>query len=107
VITSDFARTLTPNSGEGTDHAWGGNYFIMGGAVNGGIIHGEYPSDLTDDGPLSIGRGRLIPSMSWESVLNPIAQWMGVQTEQELNYCLPNRITTGTKLIQKEEVFVA
>ncbi len=30
VQTSDFARTLNPNSGDGTDHAWGGNYMMMG-----------------------------------------------------------------------------
>ena len=106
VITSDFGRTLTANSGNGTDHAWGGNYFIMGGAVNGSRILGEYPSDITDDGPTSVGRGRLIPTLSWESVLNPIAEWMGVETQAELNYCLPNRIQTGTKLFKKEEVFV-
>merc|ERR1712000_279861 len=34
---SDFARTLTSN-GQGTDHAWGGNHFIMGGGVNGGVL---------------------------------------------------------------------
>ena len=27
---SDFARTLNPNGGDGTDHAWGGNYMMMG-----------------------------------------------------------------------------
>lgn len=30
IQTSDFARTLTPNSGIGTDHAWAGNYIMMG-----------------------------------------------------------------------------
>ncbi len=30
IQTSDFARTLSPNSGLGTDHAWGGNYIMMG-----------------------------------------------------------------------------
>ena len=30
IQTSDFARTLSPNTGEGTDHAWGGNYFMTG-----------------------------------------------------------------------------
>lgn len=105
VITSDFGRTLTANSGNGTDHAWGGNYFVMGGAVNGSRILGQYPSDITDDGPNSVGRGRLIPTLSWESILNPIAEWMGVETQAELNYCLPNRIQTGTKLFKKEEVF--
>ena len=32
---SDFGRTLTSN-GLGTDHAWGGNQIVMGGAVRGG-----------------------------------------------------------------------
>ena len=30
IQTSDFARTLNPNGGAGTDHAWGGNYMLMG-----------------------------------------------------------------------------
>ena len=79
----------------------------MGGAVKGNHIHGEYPRDITDDGPSSIGRGCLFPTLSWESILNPIAEWMGVETEDELNYCLPNHIQTGTKLFNKEEVFEA
>jgi len=41
--TSDFGRSLTSN-GNGTDHAWGGNSIIMGTAINGGKIFGEYPS---------------------------------------------------------------
>ena len=30
IQVSDFARTLNPNGGEGTDHAWGGNYMMFG-----------------------------------------------------------------------------
>ena len=30
IQSSDFARTLNPNGGDGTDHAWGGNYMMMG-----------------------------------------------------------------------------
>jgi cullin-associated NEDD8-dissociated protein 1 len=104
VITSDFGRTLTANSGEGSDHAWGGNYFIAGGSVKGGRIHGDYPADITKTGPLNIGRGRLIPTMSWESILNSCLEWMGV-ADEELDYCLPNRIETGTKLFKASEVF--
>ncbi|MBL8524479.1 MAG: DUF1501 domain-containing protein, partial [Betaproteobacteria bacterium] len=35
---SDFARTLTSN-GTGSDHGWGGHYFALGGAVNGGTLY--------------------------------------------------------------------
>jgi uncharacterized protein (DUF1501 family) len=106
VITSDFSRTLTANSGDGSDHAWGGHYFVMGGAVNGGRIHGTYPSDLTLAGPLSLGRGRYIPTLSWESVLNPILEWMGIDTDEDLDYCMPNRKLTGAPLLSASEVFV-
>ena len=105
VITSDFGRTITPNSGNGTDHGWGGNYFMMGGSVKGGRINGDYPLDITDASPINLGRGRILPTMSWESLLNPVAQWMGVQTEAELNYCLPNRLQAGTQLLQMSDVF--
>jgi len=37
---SEFARTLNPNSGAGTDHAWGGNNFVARGKVNGGKVIG-------------------------------------------------------------------
>jgi len=104
VITSDFARTLTSNSGAGSDHGWGGNYFVMGGSVKGGQIHGEYPSDITSASPLNVGRGRIIPTTSWESILNSILQWMGVP-DNKLDYCLPNRIQTGTKLFTQAEIF--
>ena len=105
VITSDFSRTLTANSGEGSDHAWGGHYFLMGGGVKGGKIHGAYPSDLTRTGPLNIGRGRYIPTLSWESVMNPILQWMGIDADEDLDYCMPNRQLTGAPLLTASEVF--
>jgi uncharacterized protein (DUF1501 family) len=105
VITSDFSRTLTANSSEGSDHAWGGHYFMMGGSVKGGQVFGNYPSDITASGPYNIGRGRLIPTLSWESIINPMVQWMGVDKEEDLNYCMPNRHGSGAKLYQLSEVF--
>ena len=37
VSASDFGRTLTDN-GVGTDHAWAGNHFVMGGGLRGGFL---------------------------------------------------------------------
>mmetsp|Transcript_6554 Transcript_6554/g.12339 ORF Transcript_6554/g.12339 Transcript_6554/m.12339 type:complete len:163 (+) Transcript_6554:11840-12328(+) len=89
IQVSDFARTLNPNSGDGTDHAWGGNYMLLGGSVKGGQILGEYPHDLTDDGPLTLGRGRMIPTTPWDAVFRGLATWLGVPESQMTNV-LPN-----------------
>jgi uncharacterized protein (DUF1501 family) len=105
ITASDFARTLTSN-GAGTDHAWGGNYWLMGGQVNGTRIHGKYPDDLTAQGPLNIGRGRLIPTTSWEGVWNGVARWFGVAADGIENV-LPNMAKFPTEsLLTREELFV-
>ena len=39
---SDFGRTLTCNS-NGTDHGWGSHHFVVGGAVQGQDMYGQYP----------------------------------------------------------------
>jgi len=88
LSVSDFGRTMT-NNGRGTDHAWGGNYFIMGGDVSGGKVHGTFP-ELRTDGPDSISStGQMLPTTPWEAVWKPIAQWLGV-ADSELNTVLPN-----------------
>ena len=84
---SDFGRTLTPN-GNGTDHAWGGNQFVVGGAVSGGRVLGDYP-DLALNTVLDAGRGRLIPTTSVDEYYGDLALWMGVPSS-DLGFVLPN-----------------
>jgi uncharacterized protein (DUF1501 family) len=84
---SEFARTLTSN-GNGTDHAWGGNVFVMGGPVNGGNVYGSYPS-LELNGPLEIGGGVIIPQLSADEYFAELALWFGV-SESELATIFPN-----------------
>ncbi len=73
---SDFGRTLTSN-GDGSDHAWGGNAMVMGGAVNGGEIFGDCPSlELGSD--LMLPRGVLIPTTSASEYFAELAAWFGV-----------------------------
>lgn len=84
---SEFGRTLTSN-GNGSDHAWGGNMMVMGGAVNGGQIHGTYPS-LALDGDLEIGGGVLIPTLSADEYFAEIAKWFGVM-DSDLSSLFPN-----------------
>ena len=85
---SDFARTLTSN-GNGSDHAWGGNQMIMGGAINGQKIYGNYPSlSLTGDLNLS-DRGRILPTTSVDEFYAELALWFGA-SPNDLDYILPN-----------------
>ena len=56
VFSSDFGRTLSANSGGGTDHGWSGNAMIFGGSIEGKRILGQYPDDLTSNSPLDIGK---------------------------------------------------
>lgn len=74
--TSDFGRTLTSN-GRGSDHGWGGNHLVMGGAVDGGKVFGTYP-DLSLGNPLDTGRGVLMPTLSTDEYFADLALWMGV-----------------------------
>lgn len=91
---SDFGRTLTSN-GRGSDHAWGGNHYVVGGAVAGKKIYGSYPSLAVngDSGPeinpLDTGRGRLIPTTSCDQFFAELALWLGVPASS-LPLILPN-----------------
>lgn len=73
---SDFGRTLTSN-GDGTDHAWGGNQLVIGGAVAGRTLYGRYPL-LQIDGPDDVGGGRMIPGLSSDQYAATFAKWFGV-----------------------------
>ncbi|MEM6885160.1 MAG: DUF1501 domain-containing protein [Verrucomicrobiota bacterium] len=85
--SSDFARTLTSN-GRGSDHAWGGNQIVMGGAVRGGLIYGEYP-ELAVGSKLDTGRGRLIPTLSTDQYFAELARWFGID-DSDLGEIFPN-----------------
>ena len=83
---SDFGRTLTSN-GNGTDHAWGGHSFVLGGGVAGGRYHGTMPSFDTVNNPDDVGEengfgGRLIPTTSVGQLGAQLAQWCGVTPER-------------------------
>jgi cullin-associated NEDD8-dissociated protein 1 len=90
VHASEFGRSLTSNGG-GSDHAWGGNYFVAGGAIKGGRILGEYPDDLRHgSGSQILKRGRVIPTTSWEQIWNGVSEWFGVD-ESRMDDVLPLR----------------
>ena len=74
--TSEFGRTLLPNE-NGTDHGWGGHQMVMGGAVRGGQIYGNYPT-LSSSSPLDVGRGVYVPTTAVDQYFAELALWFGV-----------------------------
>ncbi len=43
IVVSEFGRRVQENSDGGTDHGYGNVITVLGGAVNGGIVYGDYP----------------------------------------------------------------
>ena len=84
---SDFGRTLTSN-GDGSDHAWGGIQFVVGGAVRGATLYGDYPL-LEIGSALDVGGGRFIPSVSVDQYAATLARWFGL-TPSDISLIFPN-----------------
>jgi uncharacterized protein (DUF1501 family) len=88
---SDFSRTFTTN-GDGTDHAWGSHQLVMGGAVNGRNIYGQYPTLGVDQGqfrnPDMLGNVQ-IPTTSVDQFAATFGRWFGVG-DGDLDTILPN-----------------
>lgn len=96
---SDFARTLLPASGNGSDHAWGGHQMIVGGAVQGGNVYGTFP-ELALSGPDdSSDEGRWIPTTSIDQFGATLASWFGV-TDADLPTIFPNLVNFSSPKLQ-------
>jgi uncharacterized protein (DUF1501 family) len=97
---SDFGRTFAPNKTSGTDHAWGNNHLVMGGAVAGNATYGRYP-ELALGSPDDVGQdpwelqGRWIPTVSVDQYAATLLRWWGL-SEAQLNQALPNLANFGS-----------
>ena len=87
-----LGRTCT-SYGDGTDHAWGGHHRVMGGAVNGGDIYGQYPT-LKVNGPDMTGSA-LIPTTSVDQYAGTLGRWFGM-SDSDLATVFPHLSRFGT-----------
>jgi len=84
---SDFGRTLTCNS-SGTDHGWGSHHFVVGGAVQGGDMYGQYPVVGVNQAN-DVGAGRLVPTTAVDQYAGTLAQWFGL-SDSQVRQVFPN-----------------
>lgn len=86
---SDFNRTFIGNQSLGTDHAYGGNYLVVGGSVRGGDVYGTYPT-LILKGPDDTGsNGAWLPTTGVDQIGNTLASWFGMSSA-DIAYAFPN-----------------
>jgi uncharacterized protein (DUF1501 family) len=89
---SDFGRTFTSN-GDGTDHGWGAHHFVMGGAVRGGDLYGNFPvlgakntnNNNFDASPNQLGNGSLLPETAVDQLGATLGRWFGLSDGQLLD----------------------
>ena len=86
---SDFGRVYKGNASGGSDHAWGSNHLVVGGALANGKVHGRYPDVTFGGNDDASNDGRWIPTIATEEYIGAIAQWYGVSAA-DLPYVFPN-----------------
>ena len=86
---SDFSRNFLPNTGGGTDHAWGSNPLVIGGAVNGGQIYGTMATQELSGPDDASNLGRWIPGIAVDQFAATLATWFGADATA-LATILPN-----------------
>lgn len=100
LAMSDFGRTVRPGSGGGSEHAWGNHWFALGGPVQGGTVHGVFPSPVLggpDDGDRN-KNGRHVPTTSTDQVGATAMQWMGLDPSA-FHEVFPNLVNFDRKTI--------
>jgi len=91
---SDFSRTYLPNTTGGTDHAWGGHHFVIGGSVKPQTVVGHLPAlnpvGTGPVGPADVGtEGRWLPDFSVDQYAATLGYWLGL-SHAEMQGVLPN-----------------
>jgi uncharacterized protein (DUF1501 family) len=93
---SDFSRTFQPTTTDGSDHAWGSHHLVLGGAVKGGQIYGQFPTfELSGPNDADV-RGRWIPTTSIDQYGATLCSWFGIPNSA-LATVFPNFANFGSQ----------
>lgn len=92
---SDFGRVYKGNAQRGSDHAWGSNHLVLGGALKARQVIGRYPDQALGGAEDANTDGRWIPSIAAEEYIGAIATWYGI-APADMPYIFPNWGTWST-----------
>ena len=92
---SEFNRTFQATSGDGSDHGWGGNHLVLGGAVAGGQIYGRFPTFELGGPDDTDVRGRWIPTTAIDQYGATLCSWFGIP-DSALATIFPNLVNFPT-----------
>jgi uncharacterized protein (DUF1501 family) len=95
---SDFSRTFQPTTTDGSDHAWGSHHMVIGGAVQGGQIYGQFPTFELGGPNDTDTRGRWIPTLSIDQYGATLSSWFGIPASA-LTTVFPNLANFGSQNI--------
>jgi uncharacterized protein (DUF1501 family) len=93
---SDFSRTFQPTTSDGSDHAWGSHHLVLGGAVKGGQIYGQFPTFELAGPNDTDTRGRWIPTTSIDQYGATLCSWFGIP-DSALTTVFPNFANFGSQ----------
>ncbi|MDB5959178.1 MAG: hypothetical protein JWP59_472 [Massilia sp.] len=95
VVMSEFGRTARENGNGGTDHGHGNVMWVMGGAVNGGKVYGDWQGV----GDAALNEGRDLPvTTDFRAVLAHIAERHMGLGDRQLGKIFPNLPQLGAEL---------
>ena len=92
MTSTEFGRTVKQNASNGTDHAKGSVWFVLGAGVKGGLYHGTtgWPASLI---PANLDQGRYIaPTVEFRDIYADILTRHFGATVGELNAVLPGHV---------------
>lgn len=95
MVATEFGRTAKENGTGGTDHGTGGAMFILGGAVNGGKVLGQWPGLKEEQ--LFDGRD-LMPTTSTFSWIATVLQQHWQLSNDDISKVFPSALAYKVKL---------
>lgn len=99
IVATEFGRTVAANGTLGTDHGTGSALFLLGGAVAGGRVLGEWPGLKKSE--LFMGRD-LAPTSDNRSWIGAVLKQHWQLTDQQLNHVFPEVPPARERIIKSD-----